>query len=523
MTDSRPLYTLSATEALAGFADQSLTSEALVQAMIDRADRFEPMVASLTERFIEGSLERAREADQARARGESWGPLHGLPITIKESIEIAGSACTLGLPSRVNTFATRDAAIVQALREAGAIVIARTNVSQLMLSFECRNPVFGQCQNPRKLTHAPGGSSGGEAAAIAYGASMLGVGTDIGGSIRLPAHFSGVAGFKPTQDRWPNLGLATSLPGQEGIRSQCGPLARTVADLTLAFRALDPMRLNALDSRVGPLPWRDPAEISLDKMRIGVIHTDGIIDPSPALSRALHRAGEALVASGCELVDFAIPEPRETLREYFATLSADGAETARRALGDAPIDVTLKGLLFASKIPAHLRKTLVRAAKMAGQDLTALVLDGLGERSVHDLWKLVAKLRKRRAVIEDMMQTQRISALIMPPFATPAVPHTFGAQFAQAASYTMFWNLTHFPAGVLPVTTVVESDLTRPPSRDVVVRRAIAVDQASVGLPVGVQVIAPAWHDERVLALMSAIENYTRNDPGRPSPVVDPA
>jgi fatty acid amide hydrolase len=156
---------------------------------------------------------------------------------VKECFDVAGRATTLGIPAWRDRIADQDSAMVRALRHAGAIVLGRTNLSQTMLYVEARNPVFGQTANPWSLAHTPGGSSGGEGAAIAAGASPLGVGTDIGGSIRTPAHFCGVAGLKPTLDRLPMKGYRTVLAGQEAVRGMGGPLARTTADLALFFPA----------------------------------------------------------------------------------------------------------------------------------------------------------------------------------------------------------------------------------------------------------------------------------------------
>ena len=175
-------------------------------------------------------LAEARAADAARKQGNLAGPLHGLPVTIKDNIDIAGTDSTLGLRSRQNQPALVDAPVVKLLREAGAIILGKTNIPQLLLAQETDNALFGVTNNPWDLTRVPGGSSGGEAAAVASGMSPLGFGTDIGGSIRIPCHFCGVAGIKMTLDRWSNRGSSTAIPGQELVRSQVGPIARRVSD-----------------------------------------------------------------------------------------------------------------------------------------------------------------------------------------------------------------------------------------------------------------------------------------------------
>jgi fatty acid amide hydrolase len=516
------LHELTAVEAGALLDAKRVSSIELVDALLARIERCDGAVNAVVERLDQRARAEARKADEARSRGESLGALHGVPITVKESIEMEGCVSTLGLPRRTSIRAGRDAPVVAEARRQGAIVIGRTNVPQLLLSFECRNPVYGQCANPRKLTHAPGGSSGGEAAALVYGGSMLGIGTDIGGSIRLPAHFSGCVGFKPTQDRWPNKGLVAGLPGQEAIRSQCGPMARSVADIELAMRALDPVALSRADGRVPPLPFGRIADVSLKGVRVGLVEHDGILAPSKANIRAARRAAEALERAGVEVVPFVVPGNADAIREYFSCLSADGALTAREQVGDGPVDVTLEAMMLAAKLPAAVRTTAARGLELAGQSLTAMILRSFGERSVQGYWKLISAVRARRFAIEAAMDEERLDGLVLPPFATAAVPHTFGAQFAQAASYTMLFNLLHWPAGVVPVTTVREDECDREATMDTVVRRAREIDRQSLGLPVGVQIATRGWKDELCLALLSAVERSVQSDHGHPAAVIDP-
>ncbi|MFO0558250.1 MAG: amidase family protein [Polyangiales bacterium] len=514
------LHELSASEAKALLDAKKISSIELVDALLGRIEKHDGAVNAVVERLDQRARQEARRADEARAKGEPLGALHGLPITVKESIEMEGCVSTLGLPRRTSIRANADAPVVAEARKQGAIVIARTNVPQLLLSFECRNPVYGQCSNPRKLTHSPGGSSGGEAAALVYGGSLLGIGTDIGGSIRLPAHFSGCVGFKPTQDRWPNKGLVAGLPGQEAIRSQCGPMARTVDDIDLAMRSLDSQALSQKDGRTPPMPWR--AVQSLDKVRIGIVEHDGILAPSKANIRAVRRAAQALERAGVEVVPFVVPGNADAIREYFSCLSADGALTAREQVGDGPVDVTLESMLIAAKLPARVRSTAARALELTGQGLTAMILRSFGERSVQDYWKLIAAVRSRRFAIEAALDDAKLDGLVLPPFATAAVPHTMGAQFAQAASYTMLFNLLHWPAGVVPVTTVREDECDREATMDTVVRRAREVDRQSLGLPVGVQIATRAWKDELCLALLRVVEQSVRAELGTPATVIDP-
>ncbi len=224
--------------------------------------------------------------------------------------------------------------MVIALREAGAVVLGRTNLSQTMLFAESRNPIFGQTSNPFSLAHTPGGSSGGEAAAIAAGMSPLGLGTDIGGSIRSPAHFSGVTALKPTLDRLPSRGQRSALAGQEVVRSMGGPMARSTADLVMFLRALDPARMTALDARVPPIAWQDPSTVDLSKLRVGFYTDDGLLSASRAIVRAVDRARDALEARGCHVRPYTPPDVAKNISDYLSALSSDGAKTLQAAVGD---------------------------------------------------------------------------------------------------------------------------------------------------------------------------------------------
>ncbi len=213
------------------------------------------------------------------------------------------------------------------LREAGCVFLGKSNVSQLLIFHESVNPFFGRTLNPHNPERTPGGSSGGEAAAIAAYGSPVGLGTDIGGSIRVPAHFCGIAGLKPTVDRLSVLGSGTSMPGQEFVRGQLGPLARTVDDLLTMMRILDPEKASRLDPRVPPLPLGDPEQIHVSGLRIGYFWEDGILAPSQAVQRAVQHVANVLQEAGATLVPFRPPLSRDLIFTYMAGLSSDGGRT----------------------------------------------------------------------------------------------------------------------------------------------------------------------------------------------------
>ncbi len=506
------LCALSATQMRELLDRREVSSVDLVKAHLTRIDARDHALKSYTHVFREQSVASAREADARRAKAQTRSLLDGLPVSVKESLDMEGMASTMGVESRRSHRATSDAVMVRVLKECGAIILGRTNISQYLVFHESRNPVFGQTANPWALDRGPGGSSGGEGAAIASGISPLGIGTDIGGSIRVPAHFCGIAGLKPTLDRWSNRGSNTSLTGQEAVRGQIGPMARTTADVTLLMHALDPLRLSALDGRVPPLPFEDPKKIDLSKLRVGVFEDDGLVRSSRALERAVRRASDALKDRGATIVPFLPPRIAEHIFLYFAALSADGGAIMRRGLEGGHTDPVLKGLRRIADLPAPLRAAASRAALVLGQENIARLLEAIGEKSVEEYWGITNQLRAYRFEVSDALDRAGIDVVLCPPHATPALPHLGAKDFVLAGSPSMLWNIMQFPAGVVPVTRVRADETKREAKFDRLETLAAKVDDGSTGLPIGVQVVARPWREDLCLAAMQAIEDGVRGD-----------
>ncbi len=515
-------WSLSATDLADRLRSGALTSRAAVEAHLARIDVLDPQVHAFTTVLAAEARAEADARDAEQARGRIRGPLHGMPVTVKECFDIEGLPTTLGLGSRRDTRARRDAAMVTILREAGAVILGRTNLSQTMLFAESRNPLFGQTANPFSRLHSAGGSSGGEAAAVAAGMSPLGLGTDIGGSIRSPAGFCGICGFKPTLDRWPMHGVGTVLRGQEAVRSQCGPLARTVGDLALYFEALDPVRMSALDPRVPPLPWVSHRTVDVSTLRVGYYTDDGMIPVSRAVTRAVERARDVLRARGLVAVPFTPPDVPGMMELYLRAVSADGGAALVAAVGDDPLDPSLQALARVANLSPRVRGVLTRAASLAGQDRTARLLDSVGEKSVSAYWALVDALRGYRARMVDALHRAQIDVVLCPTYTTPALPHGMSKNFTLASSPAMVWNVVQFPAGTVPVTRVRPEETVRPHPRDLLERHAARVDAQSEGLPVCVQVVAHPWRDHEALAVMAALESALHGAPDCPRTPVDP-
>ncbi len=502
-------------------ACREVSARDVVRSLLDRIEQVEPRIHAFTEVLRDEALAGADASDARRKRGEARGPLDGLPVTVKECFDLAGRATTLGLPSWRGRVAQRDAALVELLRESGAVVLGRTNLSQTMLYVEASNPLFGRTSNPWSLAHTPGGSSGGEGAALAAGMSPLGIGTDIGGSIRTPAHFCGVCGIKPTLDRLPMRGYRAVLVGQEAVRGMGGPMARTVDDLALFFRSLSPERMAALDPRVPPLLWEEPAAVAVEKLRVGTYVDDGVLAASRAVARGVDRAASALRARGCEVVPFEPPDVRGLLSMYLGALSADGGAALLAALAGGEVDPVLEPMRRLAPVPGSVRLVAARAARALGQPNFALMLESMAEKTVAQLWQLTDRLRAHRAALLEAMDRQGVDVLLCPPFATAALPHGESKNFTLASSYAILFNAAQLPAGVVPVTRVRDDETARVASKDWVERHAARVEAQAAGLPVGVQVVGRPWHDPVVLAAMRAIEADVSQSEGFPRTPVE--
>ncbi|MFW6023257.1 MAG: amidase [Myxococcota bacterium] len=516
------IHKRTAREMLRSLDDGELSSQDLVDALHRRADEVDSAVGALVHELRDDARTRAREADEARARGERWGPLHGLPLTIKENVDVRGLASTLGIRARRDAIATEDAVVVRAAREAGAIVLGKTNVPQTLLSpMETTNALWGTTRNPWSLDHGPGGSSGGEAAALASGTSVLGIGTDIGGSIRSPATFCGVAGLKPSPHRWSNRGSNTALVGQEVIRAQIGPMARTADDVALLFDALDPVRQAELDPQVPPLPASSTA-VDVAGLRVGVYEDDGFLQPGAATRRAVREAADALERAGAQVVPFEPPNVHEIVDLYFAALSSDGMATLTQALDGEPVIDPLRTMFRIGQMPGAARRSLRFAARAMREKRLANLLAQIGEKPVSELWGLAGR---RTALMYDEMRAwneRALDAVVCPAAVTPASPHGMSHDFTLGICYVARYNLLHLPAGVVPVTRVRAEETTRAKPKDRVEKRAAQIESRGVGLPIDVQVVGRAWKEAVVLAVMRAIEGRARDGRDFPHTPVEP-
>jgi fatty acid amide hydrolase len=516
-------WKLGAAELARFVAQGSVTAREVVEAHIARVEAVNPVLNALVVKRYDAALAEADAVDCRRAAGEPLGSLAGVPVTIKESLDVAGLPSSYGLLSLASVIAASDGAYVARLRRAGAIVIGKTNLSQLMIFIESDNPVYGRSNNPWNLERSPGGSSGGEGASVASGCAPLGFGSDIGGSIRNPATSCGVVGFKPTAGRLPDTTRLPVFAGAEAIVSSEGPFARCVDDVALALGiANDGPNPDVLP----PRPLGDPVSVDVGTLRVGVCERIGSFAAAPALARAAREAGAALAGMGATVVPFEVPHADRAQDLFFGILSADGTRGARLALGSDPRDVRVAELIGIASKPRSQLAIIERLLQVSGEHSLAAVVRNYGRTDTYHYWKLTEAVRAYAVLFAAAMDAAHgapLDVLLLPPSGLPALPHGMSRQVLTAGMYAPLFNLLGYPAGSLPWTRVgAGEEVGRKRSRDRVERGAYETEVGSAGLPIGVQVVARPWRDHVALAAMKALETVARSRADFPITPTDP-
>jgi Asp-tRNA(Asn)/Glu-tRNA(Gln) amidotransferase A subunit family amidase len=475
------------------------------------------------------------------------GPLAGVPVSLKDTVVVAGYDTTVGYSAFVGNKTARDGPMVRLLKDAGAVPYVKTNCPITLLSFESANDVWGRSANPHNTDYSPGGSTGGEAALLAMG-GRIGIGSDVAGSVRVPAHFSGCYSLRCSTGRWPKTGICTSMPGQEGVPSVYSPMARTLDDLRYFVRAvLGEMRPWKYDYTVHPLRWRDEVDkefLAADtKLRVGVLRTDGVVDPSPACTRALAMAEEALRKSGCTMVEVRdAPDMYEGLRLASLLLNADGCQMFEsfRRFGEWN-DAGAAQMSRLARLWAPVRYLYYLWVKHVRRDhVWAGLIRNWRAQSAFEQWKLVSQREVYRARWFEWWNQQELDVIISPPNATPAVPHNGMADAVSSCGYTFLFNMVSragvmihledarliwypaqldYSAGVLPITHVDKTLDRLPASFSIKKLNGVARGaykhydaERMHGLPVGVQVVGRRLEEEKVLAVMKRLEDALGED-----------
>jgi Asp-tRNA(Asn)/Glu-tRNA(Gln) amidotransferase A subunit family amidase len=452
---------LSAREIASLVGRKELSPTEVVEAHLTRIDAVNPELNAFVHVDADGALRAARDAEAAVMRGELLGPLHGVPVSIKSAIAVEGMPWETGSRFRTGVRGDRDATLVRRLREAGAIVLGVTNTAELLMAWETDNLLYGRTNNPWDLSRTAGGSSGGESAALAAGLSAGGVGSDGGGSIRVPAHFTGTCGLKPTPGRVPATGHFPSCAGPFALTGVVGPMARTVDDVALLLSVMAGPDIGDPNGHPVPLGSHDTVKPPL---RVGWFEDDGRTPVTRETREAVRRAASALADAGFDVVEFR-PEGLEEAR----TLWWDIFGRASRLL--------LEPLVEGHEADVH--PNLPQFLDWTRESPRLKATELLHVEIKRDL------LRTR--VAEQMV---RVPVLLCPVSAVPAFRHGERewlidgrtVRYLDAWSYTAWFNLLQNPAVAVPAGRSAE------------------------GLPIGVQVVARPWEEHVALGVAAAIE-----------------
>ncbi|MBL0029203.1 MAG: amidase [Rhodanobacteraceae bacterium] len=516
------LWQLSATEWRDRLARGEVSARESVDAQIERIEAVNPAINALVVSCFDQARAEADAADAKRARGETLGPLHGLPVSIKECLALQGTAATGGLTTRKALIDTVDDPHVARLRAAGGIVLGKTNVPQLMSFVETENPLYGLTRNPWHHDRACGGSTGGEGALIAAGGSPLGLGTDIGGSIRVPAAFCGIFGLKPGSGRANDAcGIGFS-KGQRAIISQAGVLARSSADVELGTRIV----FGEFDAhRAGPpyAPLAPARDIDCAALRVALIEDDGVFPIHAAGRRAVREAAAQLRAAGVTVDQWMPPPLIQTQEIFFHLLSSDRGAEIRRQLVGSPVDPRIARLRFFASRGRWFNAAMASLLRAFGQISAADMLTCFGQGDTDHYWRTIMRQQAFEQRFDSMLRAAGFDAVLMPAFGTPPYRHGQAIDLGVAGTYSSLWNVLGWPAGIVPVTRIREDETaSRASTRDRAVQAAVECERDATGLPVAVQIAAPAWQEARVLALMQALEARVRNTPEFPLTPVTP-
>ncbi|GEM07545.1 amidase family protein [Rhodotorula toruloides] len=492
------------------------TATNVILVFIRSAIRSHEQTNAVTEILFDEAFERAQDLDAEFARtGKVVGPLHGVPVSLKDHIDIAGYDTSMGLTHMTSQPVEEDSGIARVLKKAGAVPFVKTNIPQTMLSFESSNPLFGITKNPYNPDRIPGGSSGGEAALLASDGSVLGIGSDIGGSLRIPAHFSGCFSLKPCSGRFPASGCQNFTPGFEGVHSTMGPMGRSVSDVEALTRVFLDASIDVSRTETGviPMPYKKDVELP-KKLKFGYYLNDGFCKASPACERAVLMAVEALRKKGHECVEFEPPNPLEAMEYFTALTSADRYETLLSFLRGDPVEPALWLVTIGPKLPAPLRWLLNWVCeKFLGDPKMARLMRASKGKSVVE----VQEWQHRR----DLWEEHGFDAVLCAPQATPALQHGDTWDLSVLAIGTILWNVIDSSVGLLPMTFVDasldvpsaswwESQRASPGSalvdKRVYGKGGVYDAQAMEGLPVGLQIVGRQYDEERVVELMKVVD-----------------
>ncbi|KDQ18231.1 hypothetical protein BOTBODRAFT_155367 [Botryobasidium botryosum FD-172 SS1] len=506
--EERDLVQLDATELVKRLSTGQYTAVQVLTAFLKVAFRLQQFTNCLTEVFFGEGLDRAKELDAHFAKyGKVVGPLHGLPVSIKDHILLKGHDTSAGYVAWAGKkIADKDAVAVHILREAGAVFYAKTANPQTLLALETENNIYGTTRNPFNLKLSPGGSSGGESALISGHGSPLGIGTDIGGSVRIPAAFCGLYGLKPSVARLPHAGLVGSHDGMEAIIGAVGPIAKSARDLNLFCKVMLDAEPWFLEAPLLRMPWREDVVRGVgmpEKLCFAILWDDGVVHPHPPITAALKRTKQALEAAGHEVIDWEPVDDQFAWNLIHKLYFLDGGKEYRETFaegGEKPIPAA-RWIMDQIERP-HEPYTPGECFELNAQ---------------REAFRL--KIIQHWNATKGPKTGRRVDGILAPTHPTLATPH----RTIRWWGYTSYWNLVDYPGAIIPMgkfdpEAYVETDPMPAPRNET--EKFISSQWSPPtysGAPVAVQLVGRRHHEEEVLAMLNkvedALENYKKSHP----------
>ncbi|KAL2862797.1 amidase signature domain-containing protein [Aspergillus lucknowensis] len=481
---------LTANELVEQMHTGKLSAVEVTTAFLKRAHVGNQLVNFVTEFMVEEALDRAAELDDYfKATGKLVGPLHGVPISVKEHVGLKNRICHASYVAWTDHIPKEDALLVRLLRNAGGVFIARTNQPQSIMHMECNNIIYGETVNPYNRNLTAGGSSGGEGASIGLHCAALGIGTDIGGSIRYPAAFCGSYGLRITALRNPYKGVFLAGGGNESIRCVIGPLANSIADLKLFQKAVIDQKPWEEETSLIPLPWKELPSFKPEQITVGIMWDDGIVRPFPPMTRALQNAKSKLESAGVKLVNW---EPYEHRRGWDILRCLYFPDTAN----------TQKAILEEGGEPVH---PLTEWAFAYGKPRSL---------SLAENWELNVQREEYRADYHRTMNEHGVDFILCPPYTGAASEIGTG----QYWHYTAIWNILDQPAVIFPTRLVTDPQVDkvdpsfRPRNPEEKREWKKYVPEKFANAPLALQVVGKHFQDEATLEAAELISKIVLAD-----------
>uniref|UniRef100_A0A1I7RN43 fatty acid amide hydrolase n=1 Tax=Bursaphelenchus xylophilus TaxID=6326 RepID=A0A1I7RN43_BURXY len=465
--------------------------------------------------YFQEADKRAEALDAAGSDPEYKKPqLFGLPISIKSCIAVQGHDLFSGYADNLEKPQAEDSLLVQELQELGSIPFVTTTVPLSLLTFSCENPVYGTTKHPERADRTCGGSSGGEAALIAAKGSIIGIGSDVGGSIRIPSAFCGIAGIKPSHRRFSKFSSPGSVPGRSHTYASIGPMATNIKDCARLLQAVwSNDWFHKHDPYVPPINFNNEMYLSKKPLKIGYYVDDGWFKATPAVERAVLETVESLRQLGHTVVEWKPHDIYKALQLVFKATTFDNGKYLHDAiLKDLPVD-GYGPMVRQSSLPVWFRKSVSfllgnispRLANVAGACHTDL----------SDLRQTNCGVEQYQKEFAQRWINNGLDCLLCPINVCPAMRHKEPYKLFSTVSYTILYNGLDYAGGTVPVTRVTQQDcdkLKDYPTTDSWYKAARNSAADTVGLPVGIQIVVPPYKEECALRVLGEIEEKVKEN-----------